>query len=112
MDIGNVVGDDQRRPANAANVSAPGPRGPSKKKNRRSRQQVMGRQAQPGSRPAQGPSWVVKTRITKLAANTSFTLQQFFQIADGRCIRELGFAQVHLVAVFKGTEQFDSLQGA
>ncbi len=48
----------------------------------------------------------------KLAASASFALQQFFQIADGRSIRELRFAEVDLVAVFEGAEQFHSFQRA
>jgi hypothetical protein len=45
-----------------------------------------------------------------LRSTSSFALQQFFQIADGGCFRELRFAQVDLVAVFESAEQFDAFE--
>ena len=54
----------------------------------------------------------VHAKKVKLAASAAFPLQQFFEIADGRCTRELGFAQVDLVAVFERAEQFDAFERA
>jgi hypothetical protein len=81
----------------------------------------MRRQAQQRGRPAQSPPGIVKTLIVKFGimrpvASASFDLQQFFQIADGRRLREPGFelcfAQVDLIAVFEGAEEFDSVERA
>src|SRR5580698_2403869 len=75
-------------------------------------------QTQPRRRPAESPSRIVKGAkksrvVSRWSTNyRSSALQQFLEIADGRCIREIRFAQLDLITIFESTEQFDAFEGA
>src|SRR5438270_7745868 len=65
----------------------------------------MDNEAHPGDRPALCPR-----RIVIRYPRRELTLKHSFEITDCVDCRESGFAEVNLIAVFEGTEQFHAVE--
>ena len=93
-------------------------RGQSEKKNRRSHEQIMDCETQPGGGPAQRPARIVKAapgsgfdaRAVTLTGFPCAGLEQCLDVGHGCSVREAGLAQVKLIAIFQRSEQFDALK--
>ena len=108
VDVGHVVAGDQDRPFDAFEILAADNRWVRHDQRRRQRKQVVEEVANPAYRPTLRPAGI---SIAALLCALRL-VQQAFQLTDGVDLREVRFAQVHLITVFQRAHQFDAVHRA
>src|SRR3954447_20165364 len=103
--ICDVVRNDEQGTLDTTQVLPPDDSRPAQQKHSGTQQEVMSRQTYPRDRPSQRPA-----RIMIARARSSLTVKHLLEIADCAHRVEAGFAEIDLVAIFKGAHQFHSVQ--